>query len=59
MELTPQFVDVLLLIRHLNEFHEMISHSRMRTVCANEKVEVNFNVVAFRRVGLGAILEPG
>lgn len=45
LELAPQGVDVFLLIVHAGEFHHVVPHCRMGTVCAEHQVEVHLNLI--------------
>lgn len=44
MEFTPQRVDVLLLIIHAGEFHQMVSDGRVSPICPNHEIKIYLNL---------------
>lgn len=44
LELAPESINVFLGVVHPRKLHEVVSHCRMCTVCANHEVEVDFNL---------------
>lgn len=58
VEFAPQGVNVLLRVRHAGILHEVVAHSRVRAVCAEQEIKRDFNLLgsAGRVLGLRGIL---
>src|SRR5258706_4453626 len=56
LKLTPQGVDIFLLVIHAGVLHKVVSSSGMSSVCANQEVEFDFD---FGRRGGRAMVKPG
>lgn len=61
LELAPQGIDVLLLIVHAGKLHEVIAHSRVRSVGPDHEIEADFNLpeAAVWRGDLVSCFKPG
>lgn len=60
MELTPEFVDIFLLVGHGDEFHQVEAYGRVSAVSADHEGEGDFDFgAAGEGVGFGVAFEPG
>lgn len=51
MELTPQSVNVLLVVVHPGKLHKVVANSRMGTISANHEIKGDVNLLVTRLLG--------